>query len=99
MAKAKRKPPKTNWHAEALEYLGVFQTKHIQAFCSLADLYAQVVQKHGVSIGAFHDGIRALVHEGKIRLHPFTGARSALEREEYALVMHKDIMFYAERLE
>ena len=98
MAKVKRKRP-ANWHAEALDYLQAFQIKHIQAFCSLPDLYANVVQKHGVSIGLFHDGIRELVQSGQIRLHPFSGSRSALERGEYALVMNREIMYYVERVE
>ena len=91
-------PAASNWRDEALQYLQRYQTQHIQAFCSLPDLFANVVQRHGVSIGQFHDGIRALVQAGQIRLHPFTGARYALEREEYALLAGKEIMYYAERL-
>jgi hypothetical protein len=96
---AKRRKPTptlTNWHAEALDYLLTYQARHVQAFCSLPDLFANVVGKHGISIGQFHDGIRALVAAGKVRLHPFSGSRFALEREEYALVMDKEIMYYAE---
>jgi hypothetical protein len=88
----------TSWHTEALQYLQAYQTQHIQAFCSLPDLYANIVQKHGASIGQFHDGIRDLVQKKQVRLHPFTGARFALDREEYALMAGKEIMFYAERL-
>jgi hypothetical protein len=91
-------PMPSYWRDEALAYLQAFQARHVQAFCSLPDLYANVVQKHGVSIGQFHDGIRELVQGGQVRLHPFSGPRSALEREEYALVMSKEIMFYAERM-
>ena len=97
---AKRIPkPLANWREEALRYLRAYQDQHLQAFCSLPDLHANVVQKHGISIGLFHDGIRALVQEGQVRLHPFSGARSALERDEYALVMHREIMYYAERVQ
>jgi hypothetical protein len=92
----RRKPTPTAWHAEALDYLLTYQARHVQAYCSLPDLYANVVAKHGFSIGLFHDGIRALVAAGKVRLHPFTGSRFALEREEYALVMDKEIMYYVE---
>jgi hypothetical protein len=95
----RRKPTPTAWHAEALDYLLAYQARHLQAFCSLPDLYANVVARHGISIGQFHDGIRALVQAGQIRLHPFSGSRFALEREEYALVAEKDIMYYAERLD
>ena len=99
LAQAKAEPPPSNWRDEALAYLQAFQAQHLQAFCSLPDLYANVVQKHGVSIGQFHDGIRALVGAGEIRLHPFSGSRSALQREEYALAADKEIMYYVERLE
>jgi hypothetical protein len=110
VAKVRRKPKKLAplaqaipepmpWRDEALAYLQAFQAQHLQAFCSLPDLYASVVQKHGVSIGQFHDAVRALVQEGQIRLHPFSGSRSALVREEYALVADKEIMYYVERLE
>jgi hypothetical protein len=78
--------------------LQIYQARHLQALCSLPDLYVNVVQKRGVSIGQFHDGIRELVQAGQIRLHPFSGPRSALEREEYALVMNREIMYYAEKL-
>jgi hypothetical protein len=88
----------SKWRDEALHYLQTYQAQHIQAFCSLPDLFANVVKKHGVSIGQFHDGMRALVQAGQVRLHPFTGARYALEREEYALLAGKEIMYYAERL-
>jgi hypothetical protein len=92
----RRKPTPPPWHAEALDYLLAYQARHVQAYCSLPDLYAHVVGKHGVSIGLFHDGIRALVVAGKMRLHPFSGSRFALEQEEYALVMNKEIMYYVE---
>ena len=87
-----------NWREEALQYMQRHQTQHIGAFCSLPDLYAGVVGKHGVSIGQFHDVLRDLVQSGQVRLHPFTGSRYALEREEYALLAGKEIMYYAERL-
>jgi hypothetical protein len=86
------------WRDEALNYLQAYQSQHIQAFASLADLFETVVRKHGVSIGQFHDGIRDLAHRGEIRLHPFTGARYSLEREEYAVLAGKEIMYYAERI-
>jgi hypothetical protein len=97
VAKVKRKRP-TTWHAEALDYLQAYQARYVEALCSLPDLYAQVVEKHGVSIGLFHDGLREMVQTGQVRLHPFSGPRSALVREEYALVMSREIMYYAERI-
>jgi hypothetical protein len=97
VAKAKRKRPAA-WHAEALDYLQAYQARYVEALCSLPDLYAQVVEKHGVSIGLFHDWLRDMVHAGQVRLHPFSGPRSALDRGELALVMNREIMYYAERI-
>ena len=98
MAKLKRKRTES-WYVEALQYLQAYQAQHLQALCSLPDLYVNVVVEHGVTIGQFHDGIRELVQNEMIRLHPFSGALSALERGEYALVKNKEIMYYAERVE
>ena len=95
MAKAKRKRA-TEWHAEALQFLSAYQARHLEALCSLPELYVHVVEKHGVSIGLFHDGVRAMVQAGHVRLHPFSGPRSALEKGEYALVMNREIMYYVE---
>ena len=95
---AKKSPAPSEWRQEALDYLMAFQARHIQAFCSLPELFVVVVSKHGASIAQFHDELRTLVQEGQVRLHPFSGARSALEREEYALMMGKDVMYYVERV-
>lgn len=90
---------KPKWRDEALRYLQAYQAQHIQAFCSLADLYQKAFEKHGVSIGQFHDAVREMVQRGQIRLHPFSGSLSAMEREECALFAAKEIMYYAERVE
>ena len=84
------------WHSEALHYLQLYPSQHMEALCSLPALYASVAAKHQLSIGQFHDGIRDMVQAGQIRLHPFTGSLAALEREEYALVMSKEVMYYVE---
>lgn len=95
MAKAPRKR-KTAWQTEALDYLQAYQARHLEALCSLPDLYMYLTHKHALTIGQFHDGLREMVLAGKLRMHPFTGPRSALERSDYALVMNREIMYYAE---
>jgi len=94
----RKTPRKLAWRAEAIPFLREYQARHLMAFCSLPDLFRSVVEKHGMTIGQFHDGIRDLVKEGQLRLHPFSGARSALEHDEYALVAQREIMYYVEAI-
>ena len=98
MAKSKRKRPakSTDWHPDAIECLRAYQTRHLEALCSLPELFAHLTAKCELTIGQFHDGLREMVLAGKVRLHPFSGPRSALEGSEYALVMNREIMYYAE---
>jgi hypothetical protein len=87
------------WLASALTYLAEYQTAHPYSMCSLPELFVQIARPRGLSIGQFHDGLRQLVGEGRLRLHPFTGAAYTLENEQYALVAGQEIKFYAQRID
>ncbi|HWY88370.1 MAG TPA: hypothetical protein VNX28_16780 [Gemmataceae bacterium] len=87
------------WVATALTYLGDYQKAHPYGMCPLPELFAHVARPRGLSIGSFHDGLRQLVHEGRVRLHPYTGAAYTLENEQYALVAGQEIKFYAQRID
>ncbi len=84
------------WLGQAVEYLREFRRRSPYANCPLPELFRRVAQPAGLSIGQFHDGLRRLVKEGKVRLHAFTGAAYQLQDEEYALVAGQEIKFYAE---
>ncbi len=64
---------------------------------ALPDLYQAVGKPRDLTIGAFHDGLRALVKAGRIRLRPWTQPLYQLKDEQYALMWAQEIMFYAER--
>jgi hypothetical protein len=85
------------WLPAALAHLGDYQKAHPYGLCPLPELFAQVARPRGLSIGRFHDGLRQLVGEGRVRLHPFTGAAYTLENEQYALVAGQEIKYYAQR--
>ena len=87
-----------DWRVSALESLADYQRRHPYGHCPLPELFHRVAEPRGMSIGQFHDGLRRLVQESQIRLHPFTGAAYQLQEEQYALVAGQEIKYYAERL-
>jgi hypothetical protein len=87
-----------DWLQGTLEYLADYQQRHPYGHCPLPELFHQVGAPAGLSIGQFHDGLRRLVAQGKIRLHAFTGAAYQLQEEQFALVAGQEIKYYAERL-
>jgi hypothetical protein len=80
------------------EYLAEYQRQHPYGHCPLPELFHHVAEPRGLTIGLFHDDLRRLVQERRIRLHPFTGAAYQLQEEKYALVAGQEIKYYAERL-
>ena len=87
-----------DWLGAALEFLADRQRQNPYGHCSLPELFHRVAEPRGLSIGQFHDGLRRLVQERRIRLHPFTGAAYQLQEEQYALVAGQEIKYYAEHL-
>jgi len=87
-----------DWLPQILNFLKEFKRRQPLADCPLPEIYQQVAQPLGLSIGAFHDGLRQLVEQGNIRLHPFTGAAYQLQDGQYALVAGQEIKYYAEIL-
>lgn len=66
--------------------------------CPLPELF-RVAREHtpDLTIGRFHDGLRALHDRGEIYLHPWTGPLSALPEPSLALLAGHQIAFYASR--
>jgi hypothetical protein len=90
--------PKPDWLRGALEYLADYARRHPYGHCPLPELFHHAAVPASLTIGQFHDGLRRLVDEGKVRLHAFTGAAYQLQDEQYALVAGQEIKYYAERL-
>jgi len=87
-----------DWLSGAVAYLAEYQRRQPFGHCPLPELFHRVAEPHGVTIGRFHDGLRRLVQDGRIRLHPYTGPAYQLQEEHYALVAGQEIKYYAERL-
>jgi hypothetical protein len=81
-----------------LTYLEDYQKKNPYGHCPLPELYHRSAEARGLTIGQFHDCLRRLVQEKKVRLHPFTGAAYQLQEEQFALLAGQEIKYYAERL-
>jgi hypothetical protein len=91
-------PARQDWLNRALEDIADYQRRNPYGHCPLPELYRQVGGPAGLTIGQFHDGLRPLVNQGQVRLHPFTGAAYQLQDEQFALVAGQEIKYYAERL-
>jgi hypothetical protein len=85
-----------NWLASAVDFLRGYRRRNPQQRCPLPELYRHVSRSHSISIGRFHDGLRHLVREQRIALHPYTGPMYQLKDEQYALLLGQEIKFYAD---
>lgn len=86
------------WQQAALTYLADFKRRNAFGFCPLPELFRQTAEARGMTIGQFHDEIRQLLADRRIRLHPFTQAAYQLQDEQYALISGQEIKYYVELL-
>jgi hypothetical protein len=84
------------WAAKALTYLAEHRRRNPYGRCPLAELFQKTAAANGLSIGQFHDAVRQLAAQGRIALHPFTGAAYQLRDEQYALVAGQEIKYYVD---
>ncbi|HVW01887.1 MAG TPA: hypothetical protein VHB77_16160, partial [Planctomycetaceae bacterium] len=84
------------WQSAALAYLTDYRRRNAFGFCPLPELFRQTAESRGMTIGQFHDEIRQLVADRRIRLHPFTQAAYQLQDEQYALISGQEIKYYVE---
>jgi hypothetical protein len=64
--------------------------------CPLPDLFRQLQEiNRGLSIGEFHDALRALRAEQRLELHPWTGPLYAMPEPAYALLCGHEVVYYA----
>ncbi len=89
-------PADNGWLDGAVDYLQRRSVKEAYGHCPLPELFRQVAEPAGLTIGQFHDGVRRLVAQGRVRLHPFTGAAYQLQDEQYAIMAGQEIKYYAE---
>jgi hypothetical protein len=85
------------WALEALTYLDQRRQRGA-GDCPLPELFATVAEKHpGLSLVAFHDGLRRLHDRGAVRLVPFTAPPSELPQPEFALLDGATVFYHAAR--
>lgn len=67
--------------------------------CPLPELYQQCrARQPELTIGQFHDALRRLSGEKRLKLLPFTQALYQLPEPEFALLAGREVMYYAEPL-
>ncbi len=84
------------WTSKLVDYLQQHHKRNPYGHCPLPELYHNVGEPLGLTIGQFHDGVRQLVSERRVKLHPFTGAAYQLQEEQYALLAGQEIKYFAE---
>jgi hypothetical protein len=66
--------------------------------CPLPELFHRVAPAHpGLTVGQFHDALRALHAENRVYLHPWTGPLYDLPEPPYALMTGHEIAYYASK--
>jgi len=64
--------------------------------CPLPDLYRRLTAgDDALTVGRFHDGLRALHAAGQLYLHPWTGPLYALPEPAFALLVGHEVAYYA----
>jgi hypothetical protein len=63
--------------------------------CPLPDLYRSLTVCDDLTVGRFHDDLRALHAAGKLYLHPWTGPLYALPEPAFALLVGHEVSYYA----
>lgn len=94
-AEATRYSGYRKWLDEAVTYVSENPNRHPLDHVPLPDLFRAVGEPHGLTIGAFHDGLRTLLDDDMIRLEPYTGPMFQLEDGQYALMWGQEVKYYA----
>ncbi len=87
----------SEWHGEVVRLVAEQHQRNRYQSLSLPQLYAAIRQKRPtLSLGQFHDGLRLLREQGKIRLLPFTRALATIDDPRNALFYDGEVMYYAD---
>jgi hypothetical protein len=80
---------------EMLSFVRAWQQQH-GAGCPLPELYRHLLNRFpGLTVGAFHDRLRALHAHHELRLSGMAGSLDALRDPELALLISSKVMYYA----
>jgi hypothetical protein len=84
------------WALDALTYLDRRRGSGAKGDCPLPELFASLEEQHvGLSVTAFHDGLRRLQAERALRLLP--SPQLELTQPEYALLDGGTLLYYVAR--
>jgi hypothetical protein len=84
------------WAVDALNYLDRRRQGGATTTCPLPELFAAVVAHYpGLSVPAFHDGLRKMHSRRAVRLLP--AGDEAVDRPEYALLIEATLLYFVER--
>jgi hypothetical protein len=79
-----------------LEQLGRWSSSGASEDCPLPELFRQAQSKEpDLTIGRFHDKLRALQDQGRIYLHPWTGPLYDIPEPPNALLTGHEVAYYA----
>jgi hypothetical protein len=78
-----------------LEQLAGWQGSGAAEDCPLPELYRRVGGAPGLTVGRFHDAVRALHEAGQVYLHPWTGPLYDIPEPPYALLVGHEVAYYA----
>jgi hypothetical protein len=85
------------WGIDALNYLDRRHSGGAPDDCPLPELFAALADRHrGLSVTAFHEGLRRLHQRHLLRLEPAAG-KAELAQPEYALLDGGKLLYYAAR--
>lgn len=88
-------PAQVDWRGLIVPFLHAWQTQRPHQDCPLPELYRHLCRQHpDLTIGQFHDGLRALFAAGQVRLYPWTGPLHELPEPALALLVGHAVAFY-----
>ena len=81
-----------SWHDEAVELVGERIYSHS---LTLTELYEALRRRRDLSLSEYHEGLRKLHQDKRIKLRPYTGSLKELLGEPTPLYLNGEVMFYA----
>jgi hypothetical protein len=89
--------PTSGWLEEVVPFVAA--QKHLNSFDrpNLKQLYENLRQTHPtLTLGEFHEGLRGLHQQRRIRLDPYTQALATLQDPLHALYLDREVKYYVD---
>ncbi len=86
-----------DWSEEVVRMVNEQKLQHSLQWLTLPQVYERLRANHPqLTLGRYHDGLRRLQDEKKIRLGPFTQALATLNEPRNALYLDHEVKYYVE---